>query len=246
MGSGQKSKALEFLKKGYDAFTDAMFPPGYACLGCGKELKSEFHERALCDECAEELPFKTGKLCAVCGAAIYAGRLCRRCSQALPEFDKAAAPFFYDGLAKKFVLDLKARGRLYIADYMAEYMYRYFSASELSADIVTAVPSAAKTLRIRGFDHTELIAKAFSERAHIPYKALLNRIKHKKDQTKLGFSARYASVSGSFEPIRNAVAEGINILLIDDVLTTGATASECARVMKKAGAASVNVITFAR
>ncbi len=246
MGDGKKSKIVEFLKKSCLNFLDAMFPAGYTCLGCGKELPSRLHARALCDECTESLPFKTGKLCSVCGAGIYVGTLCRHCSYSLPEYDKAFAPFFYEGLARKFVLDLKSRGREYIAGYIAEYMYLYYSSLGAEADVITAVPSTGKTLKRRGFDHTALIAAAFSERSGIPYAVLLERVAHRKDQTELNYYDRFAAVRGSFEIADLARAANKTILLIDDVLTTGATASECAAVLKAAGAKRVNVLTFAR
>lgn len=246
MGNCKESKTVEFLKKAYASFLDAMFPTGYKCLGCGRELKSELHARALCDECTESLPFKTGKLCSVCGAGIFVGTLCRHCSCALPEYDKAYAPFFYEGLARKFVLDLKSRGREYIADYMAEYMYMYYSSLGIESDAVVNVPSTQKTLKRRGFDHTALIAEAFAARADIPFSPLLKRISHKKDQTELSYSERFASVRGAFGIADALGVADKTILLIDDVLTTGATASECAAVLKAAGAKRVNVLTFAR
>lgn len=246
MGRGKESKTVEFLKKAYNSLLDSMFPEGYRCLGCGKELKSELHSRALCDECADSLPFKTGKLCSACGTGIFVGTLCRHCSCALPEYDKAYAPFFYEGLARKFVLDLKSRGREYIADYMAEYMYLYYSSLGIEADVVVNVPSTPRTLKRRGFDHTALIAEAFAARAELPSLSLLKRISHKKDQTKLSYAERFASVGGAFGLADASGAANKTVLLIDDVLTTGATASECAAVLKSAGAKRVNVLTFAR
>ncbi len=246
MQNDGKARFIEALRRFAAAFRHTMFPEGYVCLGCGKELPSRYREQSLCPECIESLPFKTGKCCAVCGTPVYVGGLCRRCSAFAPDYDRAFAPFYYRGIARKFVLDLKLGGRLYLAGYMADYMADYARGIKLRFDVVTAVPSTAKTVRIRGFDHTELLAKAFSDRIEIPYLKTMNRLKHKLDQSKLGFSDRFDAVKGCFETLPGTDLNDKSVLLIDDILTSGATASECASVLKDSGAKHVYVLTFAR
>lgn len=246
MQNNGKAKFVGALRSFIASFKRTMFPEGYVCLGCGKELRSEFRDQSLCPECLEALPFKTGKTCAICGTNIYVGRLCRRCSAFTPEFDRAVAPFNYNGLARKFVLDLKIGGKVFLARYMADYMANYIKGLQLKFDLVTAVPSTKKTLRQRGFDHTELIAAEFSELVEMPYRKLLLRTKHKLDQSRLSFADRFNAVKGNFSAMPDADITGMTVLLIDDILTSGATASECAAVLKKQGAKRVYVLTFAR
>lgn len=246
MENERKAKIIAALKRFADSFKTAMFPEGYVCLGCGKELPERCREQSLCTECEGNLPFKTGKCCAICGTPIYVGRLCRRCSAFTPEYDRAYAPFNYRGLIRKLILDLKIGGNLYLVGYLTGYMSDYMKGLSLDFDVVTAVPATKTTVRKRGFDHTSLLAEGVSEELGIPYSKLLNRKTHKVDQTKLGFSDRFKAVEGNFEVVPDTEIAGKTVLLIDDILTSGATASECAKVLKSAGAKRVTVLTIAR
>ena len=125
-------------------------------------------------------------------------------------------------------------------------MANYIKGLQLKFDLVTAVPSTKKTLRQRGFDHTELIAAEFSELVEMPYRKLLLRTKHKLDQSRLSFADRFNAVKGNFSAMPETDLSEKTVLLIDDILTSGATASECAAVLKKQGAKRVYVLTFAR
>ena len=110
-------------------------------------------------------------------------------------------------------------------------------------DVICHVPLHKGRRRSRGYDQAQVLAQCLAERLGIPYTAALRRVRHTKPQTRLNAARRIDNIKGAF-----AAAEDVHgrVLLIDDVLTTGATASECADVLVKAGADSVFVLTFAR
>lgn len=249
MRNVKQSKFIGFLKKLGDGFSAVMHPKGYVCIGCGTELKEEYHARSICPECEAELHYRTGDLCALCGKHIEAGHICSACADHPPLFDKAYAVFDYDGLARKLVISYKDGEKPWLAEYIAKYMKDYASAMEITSDMLCYVPSSEASILRRGFDHAAKLAKLFADYADITAIGALKRIKQRKDQTKLNANERFKEVADAFA-LNSAEAaklvEGKRCLLIDDVLTTGATASACAKILKEAGAKSVTVLTFAR
>lgn len=249
MRNVKQSRFIGFLKRAEAAFSRMMHPKGYVCIGCGKELKEEFHRKSICPDCESELTFRTGKQCEVCGKYIESGVLCAACSEHPPLFDKAYAVFEYETLTKKLVIAYKDGERPWLAEYIVNYMAEYATAMEINADILCYVPSSDASIRKRGFDHAAKLAKLFAARTGIPQVSVLKRTKQHKDQTKLTAAERFAEVSGAFalnSDSAGKLVEGKRCLLLDDVLTTGATASACAKLLKDAGAVAVTVLTFAR
>lgn len=245
----KQSRFIRFLKKAEAAFSRMMHPKGYVCIGCGKELKEEYREKSICPECEAELRYRTGKLCEVCGKHIENGVICSACTERPPLFDKAYAVFEYETLARKLVVSYKDGEKPWLAEYMAKYLADYAAAMEISADVLCHVPSSDANVRKRGFDHAAKLAKTFAALTGITQVSVLKRIKQRKDQTKLGAEARFAEVADAFALTSGEagkLVEGKRCLLLDDVLTTGATASACAKLLKDAGAVSVTVLTFAR
>lgn len=145
---------------------------------------------------------------------------------------------------------LKYRGWKALAEPMAGFMARVELPREVNreAGIVVPVPTTAVRYRERGYNQAGLLADAFARRTRRRIMRLLERTAASSSQTRLRPAARGANVAGGFrlvEPEKTHAA-GRHLLLVDDVLTTGATVSECARTLVDAGAARVSVITFAR
>jgi ComF family protein len=110
--------------------------------------------------------------------------------------------------------------------------------------VITPVPTTDRRRRERGYNQAELIAESFARTSSRDMRILLRRVSGSRTQTALQPAARAANVAGAFAPA--AVVEGMHIILVDDVLTTGATALECARVLAEAGACCTRLITFVR
>lgn len=191
--------------------------------------------------------------CVCCGTEKGVGEyLCPRCKQELESFKageseiggiKAFSLYNYDGPIKSLVTGYKYGGRKWLSRFIGGEMGKRLKSLPFSIDCVCNVPLHEKRKKTRGFDQSEEIAKHVSETSGIPYIPALKRIRNTNTQTKLNERERAENMKGAFE-----IAERVsgNVLLVDDVLTTGATAGECARVLKSAGAENVYVMTFAR
>lgn len=188
--------------------------------------------------------------CVICGIEKGVDNfLCGRCREKLYEHKggqsdikglKAYCAFDYYGYARKIVRGFKYSDKRYLASFMAQEMAK---AIAREYDFITYVPLHKKRRKCRGFDQAELLAKALSKQTDIPFIKALERKRNTPTQTKLNAKEREENMAGAFESVCEV---GGKTLLVDDVLTTGATAYECARVLKKAGSDSVFVLTFAR
>jgi ComF family protein len=132
---------------------------------------------------------------------------------------------------------------------VARWLYRAFDDERLGGrefDIVVPVPLHPTRRRERGFNQADLLAELLSTRISIRCKRVLKRIRYTTTQTALDRAERIENLHNAFRLRKNADVRGLDVLLIDDVLTTGSTLSECARVLKRAGAISVYAATAAR
>lgn len=177
--------------------------------------------------------------------------LCPGCRGALkpPERDETIAgvtrahiPWHYAGAARDLVLALKLRGKRPAARPLAEAVVRRIQASGTAAEAIAWVPGRRRDIRIRGFDHAELIAREVSRLTGLPTTRLLERVMDRPDQTTLSSQARRTNLQGAFVA-RSVVGK---VLLVDDLVTTGATASACARALRQAGAGLVEVASPCR
>ena len=154
----------------------------------------------------------------------------------------------YDDFSRALVLRFKHSDRLDAAGVYAGWMVRAGSDMAQNADLVAPVPLHWTRLFARRYNQSAVLAQRIAQALDKPYvPALLTRTRRTPSQGTLSRNARAGNVRGAFEPQDRAVAvEGQVILLVDDVMTTGSTASACAAALKKAGARAVHVLTLAR
>jgi ComF family protein len=192
-------------------------------------------------------------VCAVCGAEKgVTNYLCKRCENELEEL-KAGEPstggfaafslYKYDGAVKSIITGYKYGGKKYLGRFFGGDMAKKLGDIPCKLSYVCNVPLHEKRRKQRGFDQAEELAKGIAQAAGIPYIAALRRIRNTKTQTKLSETQRALNIKGAFEAAETVTG---NVLLVDDVLTTGATAGECVSVLMEAGAKDVYVMTFAR
>lgn len=216
------------------------------CIVCGKEL-SEKTRDGLCAECRKKMPFNDEKICDKCGRIIAnEAEYCNTCQSRERYFGIARSCFVYEDEAVSLVYRLKFGGKRYLAKYMANIMADKYLQSGFVCDSVIAVPLSAKRKKQRGYNQSELIARELSRQLKLDY--LCGAVIKKKDnepQAKKGTFDRELNVAGVYEAADKEAVKGRRILIVDDVLTTGATASEVARVLLKAKAKSADVLTFA-
>lgn len=180
------------------------------------------------------------------GAAI-----CGMCRRARPEFERAAAFGSYDGKLRELLHLLKYEGMRPVAQILGRLLAKAIAAAGLGSErfIVIPVPLYRGRRGERGFNQAELLARSALRQLGLNWElqnGCLLRTRETASQTGLTRKQRRANVRGAFKVGERSKVAGKDILLIDDVLTTGTTAAECARVLKRAGARKVYVATVAR
>ena len=231
---------------------DAVLPP--LCLACSRPVDAH---GAVCGDCWAGIAFIAAPHCAVCGMPFEfdqgSDARCGSCLQAPPHYDRARAVMRYGDVSRRLVVGFKHGDRTHGAPAFGRWLARAGAELVGDADIVAPVPLHWRRLARRRFNQSALLAGALV--AALPRGAaprfvpdLLIRQRPTPTQGGLSASARRRNVRGAFA-IRHGVAElvaGSRILLVDDVLTTGATVGECARVLMAGGAAAVDILTLAR
>jgi ComF family protein len=224
---------------------DLVLPP--RCPGCGEIVDGDDR---FCAGCFAQLHFLGSPQCARCGDPlahdIDAAAECGACLADPPAFDRARAALAYGGPTRQVVLALKHGRRLHLARLMAQAMRRAGGAIPDDA-VIVPVPAHRWRLWRRGFNQAALLARqlALQGRHHLAVDAL-ERIKPTPMTKGLSRRQRQKNVAGAFRVARPDAVHGRHVVLVDDVMTTGATVSACAVKLKRAGARHVEVLTFAR
>lgn len=210
---------------------DALFPK--RCAGCGAGAWP------FCDRCLEAIVPLRPPRCERCGAP--AARPVGTCRHCPPDpLVGARAPFLFDGPVRRAVHRLKFAGWRPVAEALAAAMAE---ACDLPADAVTWVPLSRRRLAARGFDQAQALARAVGPRLGLPTLRLLCRVSDAGPQARRGGEERRRAMRGSFAVTGGAPGR---VLLVDDVLTTGATAAACAEALVEAGTSRVVALTAAR
>jgi len=238
-GKNFKAKA----KKAFSGFVNWMFPKDVTCDVCGGELVSKTRHN-LCAGCLSSLTL-VEKPCAVCGTEIFdEADYCIRCQNTESRFLKNRAPMLYEGGGAALVLSLKYGGKKYIADTLAAFMADTYLKENMASDLLVFVPMSKEDRKKRGFNQSELLAKSLGERLGLPVAEGLLKVRQTPLQKNLTAKERAENLSGAFLGVPHLVSKK-NILLADDVFTTGSTANECAKMLLRAGAESVSVLCAA-
>ena len=173
--------------------------------------------------------------------------ICGDCARQQPSWDRARSVLRYDRHSRRLVLMLKHADQTHLAGAFGRWMHRAGNDVLAGSDMLIPVPLHWTRLFGRRFNQAALLAKAIQRAGGPPLAAdWLVRRRRTPSQGTLGPLARARNVRGAFALRRGRSVEGKRIVLIDNVLTTGATAEECARVLRRAGAASIGVLVLAR
>lgn len=203
---------------------ELLFPP--KCVLCRKLLKNG--EQDLCRECREEAP-------------CYPNR-----KISLQFLDSFAAVWYYEKNVRKSLLRYKFYGARSYAKNYGRLLAMKVLETDLQFDVLTWVPVSRLRKFRRGYDQVELLAKAVGKELGITPVPLLRKIRHNRPQSGISDAAkRKANVLGAYRLVESGAVSGKRILLLDDILTTGATAGEAARVLKTAGAKEVHCAAIA-
>lgn len=206
----------------------------------------------MCPRCLDSVvPGQSEYACAAChipllnGAALDEDGLCLLCATGMSRFDRAHFYGFHEGELRLLIQLFKYEGVTTLAGPLARLLARVTPQME-RFDAVTAVPLHWRRWWHRGYNQAELLAGELASMMGLPMRETLRRVRDTPSQTGLAGAIRRQSMKGAFRMQRRADVAGQHLLLVDDVLTTGATLHACAKELKAAGARRVTVVTLAR
>jgi ComF family protein len=219
------------------------------CLGCGVIVDSG----ALCTACWSDLDQISAPVCACCGLPFGheegPDALCGGCLANPPAFNRARAALRYNDLAARLIIGFKHSDKLHHQDAFVRWLERAAGPSLADVDLICCVPLHRRRLWHRRFNQSALLANALARRlGKTAMPELLVRRRSTPPQAGLNRRQRIENLRGAMiiRPGREGQVRDRRILVVDDVLTTGATVDACAKALKKAGAAHIDVVTLAR
>lgn len=228
---------------------DVVLPP--LCHVC-HSFTPATEELHICPDCRDQLPFITGPHCSLCGIpfiGVGSDHPCGACLAERPVYDSAAAPLRYEGAVSELIHGYKYGYRTVLRRPLALLMLERLEGfiTEVAPEVMIPVPLHQTRMRQRGFNQALLLAEPLSRRWGIPLlRGGMVRIRPTEPQVNLAATERKINVRGAFAVADVDAVNGRRVLLVDDVLTTGSTANECARILKEVGASQVRVVTVAR
>ena len=255
--SSFEKRAGGWLSGAGDALVSVFFPAG--CRLCERALL-QASAVPICQECLGSFAALGGARCDMCGqplatwslssageAGSAEGLLCPDCQARTYGFDRARSYALYKGAIVRAIMLLKFERMKPLGRWFAERLLEVARREGLGVDIVVPVPLHRQRERERGYNQADLVAKPLARKLGLPYRAvLLTRTKPRPDKHILSLEERWDSVRGAFATRPGSKVDNLRVLLIDDVMTTGATLDAAARALRDAGAKSVVGLTVAR
>jgi ComF family protein len=248
-----------WLLQAADALTSVFFPAD--CRICEGLLLSS-RRFPICDECLQSFAPLQGPLCETCGQPwsswslgptrqsgdVEQGRLlCPECQTRAWGFDRARSFAEYKASLVRAIVMLKFEQIEPLGTWFADRLREIATRERIEADLVVPVPLHRQRQRERGYDQADLIARPLSRQLGLPYRAvLLVRTRPRPNKQILSLEERWESVRGAFATRPGSQVDNLRVLLVDDVMTTGATLDACSRALRAAGAKSVIGLTVAR
>lgn len=242
----QHGKFKNFISKTKDFFLELFYPSNFTCDICGKEMDHEtkYH---VCEDC-EKNYLNNKKICPKCGSEIDEKyNLCYACRDKQVFYKMARAPFVYRDHVKDAIHNFKYHNAKYLAVTFGNYMTSVIVRENFEFDLIVPVPLTQKRRKSRGYNQSALLANQISKNLGVPVdeKSLI-RTKFSRSQTELQSSERYQNLEDCFEIADSTHIRGKKILLVDDVMITGATVEACSKLLMDAGANVVYVATACR
>lgn len=257
----ERGRVSRMLTSAGDALVSVFFPGD--CRLC-EQLLRRANRIPICEECLASFRPLSQNICEICGQPFetfstqarsqqepnehaQAGRICGICQRRTYAFDRARSYALYEtGLVRAIVM-LKFDRIEPLGEWFAERLLEILQRGELpDVDVVVPVPLHRQRLEERGYNQADLIAKPLAKRLKLPYRPILVRKRPRPDKHILTLRERWESVNGAFATQNAAQVDNVRVLLLDDVLTTGATLNACAKTLREAGAKSVIGLTVAR
>lgn len=221
----------EKLIKIKDKILDAIFPDDITCIICGRDI-AEGH---ICNSCQNSDIFNNKNRCVVCDTPIKEGnKICDFCKNKKKIVKSVSCPLLYNNTTRKSILKLKSDGGKYLAKYMAELIYKRLQDDDIDFDIIVPVPSHKKTIAKRGYNPAKVLADELSALTDKAVVDCLIKTVHTKNQKFLDFQTRQSNLENSITITDSKIVKDKIVLIVDDIITTGATIETCAHLMHKA------------
>ena len=248
MNIKDKNKPKKAYIKLFESVVDTILPP--RCPGSGEVVeiqgavspnfwdKLQFIEKPFCKKCSIPFSFESDE-----------NVICGRCLDEDPFYDESRAAVVYNDASRRVILNFKFNDKTHYVHTFVPWMLRAGKELIEQSDYIIPVPLHPKKIRMRKFNQSALLAQAIAKKTNVKYLPDgLIRTRHTIPQKGLNKKQRLENISGAFEISDNYLDKLAhkNILIIDDIFTTGATLNECARILKNAGSCKVSVLTIAR
>lgn len=231
---------MRVLKKFLKAVREELFPENFTCDICGAETFGT----NLCADCLKCVPFNDKDTCPICGRKTFRPEICMECKNKPPLYKKAVSPLVYSDGGTVLVSKFK-KGRAHLKEFFADKITADLVGFP-KIDCIVYVPLSKISLIKRGYNQSFLLAEGISERTSTPViKRAVVRVKKTKMQKDLSRKEREENVRGAFKVDKRGEIKDKSVLLVDDVMTTGATVGEISKILIAAGAKAVYVATAA-
>lgn len=227
---------INFLQEKISRYDDTH---NFTCDNCGLEV---FDGKRLCGYCKKELPYNNMEICPFCGRRVKEAGICLECKQKPLETKKARSLWLHEGAAAKLVRHFK-KGSKYLFRLFVEELTPLVLREFEEADAITFVPMTKQELNDRSYNQTLLVAEGLSKSTGKELLHVMEKRCETADQRELTREKREENMREAFKVTDKRAVKGRRILIVDDTLTTGATASALAAVLKKAGADTVYLVT---
>lgn len=247
-----KTDLLTLAKDGANNLLNMIYPP--VCAVCQNKIGADTRLLAVCAACLQKVKANPAPYCEKCGRSLrnlaQGLKVCSECAGRDFYYQRAWAGFIYEGVIKEALHLLKYSKRFSLINTFGRLLAGFLRDNPQiinGVDAVAAVPLHHVRFRERGFNQAAALAGAVVREFGVAdLSPCLRRKIATRPQSELDKNQRGANVRGTFEVISPQAARGENILIVDDLFTTGATLNECARVLKKCGAAGISCLAFAR
>lgn len=225
------------------ALREGLLGKNCVCAVCGADVFER--EEHFCARCRAAFPYNAGFVCSKCGRAVGDDYpVCTECKTDLPAYERAKSAYRYEGEAVRLIRAFKTGAR-YLAEALAADMAPLLAAFP-DAQLLLPVPMTKRAVRRRGYNQAVLLARELGGRSGLPVaETMLLKTRETGVQKTLSRRERAENLQGSFRVRERALCRGKAIVVVDDVMTTGATANACARALYGAGAGKVYLLTAA-
>lgn len=223
-----------------DLVRENLFPDKFTCDICGVESFGS----NLCPDCTKKTPQNCGATCQICGRRTVIDGICLECKEQAPPYKRGVSAFVYEDYVIVLIAKFK-NGKAYLKEFFADELVKKVALLP-PFDCIVYVPMLKKAEKRRGYNQSRLLAYALSKRVGVPViDDALVKVKENKVQKSLSAKERFKNIEGCFKVNKRDELRGKTVLVVDDILTTGATAMEMTKVLLKAGVKCVYLATVA-